>query len=105
MSFAKIANILLVCMLSAVAILWGCELIAYVTTSSQYPVGTEIGSWRYRTSIHYVGSLIAVVVAALGGVGLGAVVKNAKKRAMIRGGFAVLLLGDMLNGYLSFHGM
>ena len=103
-SFVKILNILLTCALTAIVVLQGSELIQYVmTSSSEYPFGTERG-WRYRSSFHYVGSLVALVVAAMGGVVLGAFVRSATERVIVRGGIALMIIGEAFYGYAALHG-
>lgn len=101
MAIIKMTNVLFAWFLLAIAMFHGSELIDYISTSSKYRFGTEIGTWYHRSSLHYVGHLIVVAVAAFGGIGLGAVVKEVQTRAMIRGAIAVAIVGDMLHAYVS----
>ncbi len=69
------------------------DLISYIRDPGAYGFGTEVAGFRYLSSAHFVGSIIATILGATAAFGLPMLMRRQGAVLAVRITLAVILLG------------
>ena len=83
--------------------LYGYEIIDYIVRPEAYRFGTDVAGWVYRSYLHYLGSLFALLVISLAGTLLGLFIRQQRIVMYVRSLLFFLLTSLLLYDYLSVH--